>query len=84
MLLDGQDVLIESFVPPPDEHVRGAIFKLYLHELPIEELDYAALAKQTADFSGADIKGIVDRVSEGIIEAILESGKSKKSTKRPF
>ncbi len=66
------------FVPPPDEQAREAIFTLYLHELPIEKLDYATLAKQTTDFSGADIKGVVDRVSEVIIEAILESGAERK------
>lgn len=62
------------FVPPPDEKAREAIFKLYLHELPIEKIDYAALAKISTDFSGADIKGVVDRVSESVIEEILESG----------
>lgn len=62
------------FIPPPDEKAREAIFKLYLQELPIEPLDYAALAKLSVDFSGADIKGVVDRVSEAIIEEILEKG----------
>jgi len=60
------------FVPPPDEIARASIFKLYLQDLPIWELNYTALAKETMDFSGADIKGVVDRVSEAIIEAILE------------
>ena len=62
------------FIPPPDEKAREAIFKLYLQELPIEPLDYAALGKLSVDFSGADIKGVVDRVSEAIIEEILEKG----------
>ena len=62
------------FVPPPDEKAREAIFKLYLHELPIETLDYVTFAKMSVDFSGADIKGVVDRVSEAVIEEILESG----------
>ena len=70
-----RDGLIESFLClPPDESARESIFKLYLHELPIEKLDYATLAKQSVDFSGADIKGVVDRVSEAIIEEILECG----------
>ncbi len=62
------------FVPPPDGKAREAIFKLYLHDLPIDKIDYAALAKMSVDFSGADIKGVVDRVSEAVIEEILESG----------
>lgn len=62
------------FIPPPDEEARGKIFRLYLSELPIDELDYAALAEATPHFSGADISGLVDRVSESVIEEILESG----------
>ena len=66
------------FVPPPDESAREAIFALYLKELPIATLNYSKLAKETNDFSGADIKGVVDRVSEATIEAILESGEELK------
>lgn len=62
------------FIPPPDEEARAEIFELYLKDLPIEILNYKALAKLTDGFSGADIKGVVDRVGENIIEQILESG----------
>lgn len=64
------------FVPPPDEKAREEIFALYLKDLPSETLNYQALAKVTPDFSGADIKGVVDRVSEAVIEEILESGEA--------
>lgn len=62
------------FVPPPDVEAREQIFHLYLHELPIQNIDFKALALQTPHFSGADIKGVVDRVSESVIEEIIESG----------
>lgn len=62
------------FIPPPDEEAREEIFRLYLNELPIEKINLAALATQTLNFSGADICGIVDRVSEAVIEEILQSG----------
>jgi SpoVK/Ycf46/Vps4 family AAA+-type ATPase len=62
------------FIPPPDEEAREEIFRLYLHELPIEEIDYRVLGEATPHFSGADIAGLVDRVSETVIEEILESG----------
>jgi len=66
------------FIPPPDEEARAEIFELYLKDLPIEELNYDVLAKETDGFSGADIKGVVDRVGENIIEQILESGEDVK------
>lgn len=68
------------FIPPPDSVARAEIFALYLDELPIETLDYEALAAASEGFSGADIKGVVDRVSEATIEAILESGEEVKIT----
>lgn len=64
------------FVPPPGEKAREEIFALYLKDLPSERLNYQALARVTPDFSGADIKGVVDRVSEAVIEEILESGEA--------
>lgn len=59
------------FVQPPDEFAREQIFELYLKDLPIDELDFKELAEFTCNFSGADIKGIVDRVGEMVIEEIL-------------
>lgn len=65
------------FVQPPDEFAREQIFELYLKDLPIQKLDYKELAKFTCNFSGADIKGVVDRVGEMVIEKILESGEDR-------
>lgn len=62
------------FVPPPDEDARAEIFELYLKYLPIESINYNKLSTITHNFSGADIKGVVDRVGEKVIEEILESG----------
>ena len=64
------------FVPPPDEKAREQIFELYLKDLPICGMDYEELALSTYRFSGADIKGVIDRVSESVIEEILCSGKN--------
>jgi len=68
------------FIPPPDEDARVEIFELNLKDLPIYELNYLELAQKTDGFSGADIKGVVDRVGEIIIEAILESGEELQIT----
>lgn len=65
------------FVPPPDEKARTEIFELYLKDLPIEDIDYTYLSSLTYNFSGADIKGIVERTGEKIIEEILENGVDK-------
>ena len=70
------------FVPPPDKEARAEIFELYLKELPIEKLNYEYLSQITEKFSGADIKGIVDKVSEETIEMILESGDDIKITQK--
>ncbi len=68
------------FVPPPDVKAREQIFKLYLNDLPIEELDYDILATLSEKFSGADIKGVVDIVGENVIQKIIESGDELKIT----
>jgi len=65
------------FVPPPDIDARAKIFKIYLKDLPISEIDYNELAISTHNFSGADIKGIVDRAGEHVIEEILSFGEER-------
>lgn len=68
------------FIPPPDMQAKEDIYKLHLEDLPIEDIDYHTLAHLSEKFSGADIKGIVDRASEIVIEEILESGEDVKIT----
>ena len=66
------------FIPPPDAAARAEIFELNLAKLPIEELDYKELSRVSEGFSGADVKGVVDRVAEQTIEQILTSGEDIK------
>jgi len=68
------------FIPPPDFAAREEIFELYLKDLPTQKLDYTLLAQESDGFSGADIKGVIDRVGETTIEAILENGEDLKIT----
>jgi len=68
------------FIPPPDEEARVEIFELYLKDLPIKNLNYKELSLISDKFSGADIKGIVDKVAEETIEKILETGDDVKIT----
>jgi SpoVK/Ycf46/Vps4 family AAA+-type ATPase len=74
--------LIEFFIPPPDLEAKEEIYNLYLQELPIEPLNYTALATLSHNFSGADISGVVSRVSEKTIEQILQSGEELRITQK--
>ena len=62
------------FVPPPDEVARDAILEVLLRGKPAGEVDTASLAKQTKDFSGADLKALVDVAIEAKLEKALETG----------
>ncbi len=68
------------FVPPPDLEARKEIFNLYLKNLPTKKIDFNELANNTKNFSGADIKGVVDKVSEIVIEKIIEGDENRKIT----
>jgi SpoVK/Ycf46/Vps4 family AAA+-type ATPase len=62
------------FVPPPDEPGREAILRLHLADKPAEGVDTSAVAKKTKDFSGADLKALVDTAVEEKLEQALASG----------
>lgn len=61
------------FVEPPDSETRMLILQLVLKGKPVEMIDYAALAKKTEDYSGADLKAVVDICIE---EKLTESFKT--------
>ncbi|MCG5251865.1 AAA family ATPase [Brevibacillus agri] len=62
------------FVSPPDEEARATIFRIKLHERPIEQIDYALLAKETDLYSGADIENVVELATEEVITEIMRTG----------
>jgi transitional endoplasmic reticulum ATPase len=62
------------FVPPPDKAARISILELMLQRIPTEKLDYETLAKLTEDFSGADLKAVVDMAVETRITESLKKG----------
>ncbi len=63
------------FVQPPDQESRAEIFKLALAGKPVEKIDYAALAKLTDSFSGADIHACIDVAVEAKLQEAIKSGK---------
>jgi SpoVK/Ycf46/Vps4 family AAA+-type ATPase len=69
------------FVPPPDQPAREAILRIHLKDKPVQSPDFARLARETRDFSGADLRGLVDRAIEGkLIEAMRQDKPSPLGT----
>jgi transitional endoplasmic reticulum ATPase len=62
------------FVPPPDEASRKVILEIALSGRPAVDVDYSALARQTALFSGADLSALVERATDLAIDEALDTG----------
>jgi AAA+ superfamily predicted ATPase len=62
------------FVPPPDTAARAAILRIMLAEKPAERIDFDKLARMTEGFSGADLKGVVDKAVEQKLQQAMQSG----------
>jgi len=65
------------FVPPPDAAARAAILRLQCRGKPVEDLDYHHLAKKTENFSGADLKAVLDVAIEKKLTEALKAGVPK-------
>lgn len=63
------------FVPPPDAPARAAILGLMLAEKPTEKLDLDKVASKAVEFSGADLKGLVERVVEEKLREAMKTGR---------
>ncbi len=66
-----------SFVPPPDAPGRAAILQLHVGSKPAGNIDFAQVAKATADHSGADLKSVVDRAVEAKLQDAMKTGVPK-------
>ncbi|MFT5125018.1 MAG: transitional endoplasmic reticulum ATPase [Kiritimatiellia bacterium] len=64
------------FVPPPDREARAEILKLKLKDKPVGSMDYAAIAKKTEGFSGADLEGLVNKAVEAKLIEAMKAGKA--------
>jgi len=62
------------FVQPPDAESRESILRIMLKEKPVKDIDYAALAKSTSEFSGADLHAVVDHAIEGKLRESFKDG----------
>ena len=68
------------FVPPPDAPARALILQLHCAGKPLSNVDYAAVAQATAEFSGADLKAVVDRAVEAKLQEAVRTGIPKPLT----
>ena len=62
------------FVPPPDTSAREAVLRILCRDKPVAEIDFATVAKKTPDFSGADLKGVVEAAVEAKLRAAIRGG----------
>ncbi|MEX0712223.1 MAG: AAA family ATPase [Pirellulales bacterium] len=62
------------FVPPPDAPARAAILRILCRGKPLATIDYDHLVKKTQDFSGADLKAILDVAVEQKLQAAMREG----------
>jgi transitional endoplasmic reticulum ATPase len=70
------------FVQPPDEEGRSAILKVLLKDKPVKDIDYNQVAKNTKDFSGADLRALVDLAIEDKLREAFKSGKPEAITNK--
>jgi AAA+ superfamily predicted ATPase len=62
------------FVPPPDEPARADILSVVLKDVPSAGLDLKLLAARTPMFSGADLRALVERGVDAVIDEALATG----------
>jgi transitional endoplasmic reticulum ATPase len=62
------------FVPPPDEPARRQILEQLLSARPADKIDLKRLAKETPLFSGADLRALVERAVDRVIDEALDTG----------
>jgi SpoVK/Ycf46/Vps4 family AAA+-type ATPase len=62
------------FVPPPDEVGRARILQLLTEKIPTEKLDVDKVAKKLKNFSGADLKALIDMVIEEKLRGAMKTG----------
>lgn len=62
------------FVQPPDEAAREEILKIHLKGKPVKDLDMREIATKAKDFSGADLRALIDTVIEAKLEQSFRTG----------
>jgi transitional endoplasmic reticulum ATPase len=63
------------FVPPPDNIARAEILQIHTKDKPIQDLNFQTLAAKTENYSGADLKAVIDLAVEAKLREAIKSGK---------
>jgi transitional endoplasmic reticulum ATPase len=63
------------FVPPPDQAAREQILEILVRGKPTDGIDVKKIAAKTDDFSGADLRAVVDVAVEAKLHDAIRSGK---------
>jgi SpoVK/Ycf46/Vps4 family AAA+-type ATPase len=58
----------QLFVPPPNDEARARMLEIKLTGVPCETIDTLRLGQRTANFSGADIDGLIELAKEKALE----------------
>ncbi|MBW4551988.1 MAG: AAA family ATPase [Aphanocapsa sp. GSE-SYN-MK-11-07L] len=62
------------FVPPPDALGRATILRLLCKGKPSADIDFELVSKKTDQFSGADLKALVDVAIEKKLQTAIKTG----------
>ena len=68
------------FVPPPDEPGRAEILRIHMESKPAADIDYKRLAKRTQEFSGADLRAVVDLAAQAELDKAIRTGQPEPIT----
>ncbi len=68
------------FVPPPDAPARASILRVLASGKPQQALDFDQVAKKSDQFSGADLKAVIDLAIEAKLREAIASGVPKPLT----
>lgn len=62
------------FVQPPDLESRDSILRVLLKDKPTKDIDYSSIAKQTTEFSGADLQALIEHTIEQKLRESFKDG----------
>lgn len=65
------------FIPPPDEEARRVILDALLAGRPVEGVDVGSLAKKTEQCSGADLRELIERAVDEVIDESIAAGQER-------
>jgi AAA+ superfamily predicted ATPase len=62
------------FVPPPDPAARASILRVLCRGKPVQDFDFDQIARKTDQFSGADLKAVLDQAIEAKLREAMKTG----------